>query len=140
MIDPSIWAFQKETDTVLKNWNRTINMSFVEDYPDWAELDAELPCGDGWIPSGFQWNGASVGLLRHIPFLGFPKWKHPIATCRHDFRCQHAKTWMDRRISDNLFWYDVALGGTRWEQIKGYAGVTLGTSWSSLKKIILNLF
>jgi hypothetical protein len=96
---------------------------------DWLQLDQPLPCGDELIPIGFKWNGASVGPLRRI----FPKWKHPIATCRHDRRCEEALTVEERLFADQEFKRDVLRGGTRWEANKGYMAVRLGAKIKQLK-------
>ena len=96
--------------------------------------DEPLLCGDEYIPPKHKWNGASVGLLEHVPLLGFPKWKHPIATCRHDWRCSIAKTKEERAIADTLFRKDIGEGGTKWEQTKGYIGVRIGSYGQQIKK------
>ena len=112
----------------LVGWDRHIQMqNVIEDdgitvRTDWMELTATLPCGDELIPIGFRWNGASVGPLRRF----FPKWKHPIATCRHDARCAAALTVEERKFADREFFRDVGKGGTKWEQLKGYSAVRLG--------------
>lgn len=124
--------FQDETERVLKDWDGHIYMTAVKDTTDRMELTAPLPCGDGYVPKGFQWNGATVGPLRHCPIIGFPKWKHPIATCRHDFRCGLAMTFEERLIADRLFRRDVGIRGTRWERLKGYIGVRIGAYFSIL--------
>lgn len=113
------------TDRV-EGWDGRINMRSVPGALDILELTRPLPCGEGEVPVGFQWNGASVGILRKVLFLGFPKWKHPIASCRHDWRCEHAETAAQRKFADQRFYADVGIGGTRWEQIKGYLGVRVG--------------
>lgn len=135
--------FQEETPRVLHGWDRTTAIESLPDCLDWMVVVKPLPCGDGYIQPGFQYNGASVGWFRYVPFFGFPKWRHPIATARHDFRCglmtllhevgtistkeaQHL-----RRIADELFKKDIALGQTNavrswWEQTKGYIGVRVG--------------
>ncbi|MCD6526138.1 MAG: hypothetical protein J7K75_03995 [Desulfuromonas sp.] len=110
----------------LEGWDGRIYMRSVPGQLDVLELTQPLPCGDGKIEAGYRWNGASVGPLRKVPMLGFPKWKHPIATCRHDWRCEQAKTEEERLFADQEFMVDVGRGGTAWEQMKGYFGVRLG--------------
>ena len=118
--------FTKETEQVLKGWDRKIYMSSVPGKPDHMQLTKPLPCGESFIPLDFLWDGASTGVLRRVFILWFPKWKHPIATCRHDWRCSLAKTKEERKIADKLFREDVGVSGTRWEQFKGYLGVRIG--------------
>ena len=98
---------------------------------DWRQLDKPLPCGETVIEHAFVWNGASVGPLR----FAFPKWKHPIATCRHDKRCAIAgrfkKTHPElyhklRKFADQQFKKDVTVRGNWWEVNAGYAAVRLG--------------
>lgn len=130
--------FQDETPRVLKEWNGHINFRNVKDRLDWKELTAPLPCGDTFIPAGYQWNGASSGPLRSVPIFGFPKWKHPIATCRHDYRCERVETRKQRKIADKLFKRDISLGQehkkitTWWEMTKGYTGVRIGAFFTFL--------
>lgn len=112
-------------------WIRELHLSTIDGKVDWRRTLNCLPCGDGVIPIGFMFNGASVGPLRRF----FPKWKHPIATCRHDWRCQIAEKFKKgnyktykrlRKYADDEFYKDVGKGGTKWEQIKGYTGVRIG--------------
>lgn len=118
-------------DDVLGDWDGHIKMqNVIEDDGtkvfDWMELLAELPCGDEMLPVKFRWNGASVGLIRRMFFLHFPKWKHPIATARHDARCHAATTVEERKFADKKFKEDVSVGGTKFEVFKGYWGVRIG--------------
>ena len=78
--------------------------------------------GQDVIPAGFEWDGSSSGLFAPV----FPKWKHPIASCRHDFRCRKAKDAAERKWADEQFEKDV--GETSWWITKklGYAGVRVG--------------
>lgn len=96
---------------------------------DWRALDTPLPCpmwpgydGNEEVPQDFEWNGNSSGLLAPI----FPKWNHPIASCRHDFRCGKAKNAVERSWADQQFRADV--GTTSWWVTKqiGYLGVRVG--------------
>jgi hypothetical protein len=75
------------------------------------------------IPIDFQWDGSSVPWI----FQGFfPRHRHPIASCRHDWRCSHAKNAADRLWADNQFRIDV--GTTSWKITAwfGYVGVRIG--------------
>ena len=75
------------------------------------------------IPVGFEWDGSSVPrLLQGI----FPRHRHPIASCRHDYRCGKAKNKRDRKYADREFQEDV--GKTSWWITKkvGYFGVRIG--------------
>lgn len=90
-------------------------------------LLAPLPCENfdgspGLIPTGYIWDGSSSGLL--APF--FPRHNHPIASCRHDYRCLHAKTPEERAWADREFKKDV--GKTSWWITKqmGFLGVRAG--------------
>ena len=88
------------------------------------ELTKPLRCGTGFIPVGFRWNGASVNpLIRGL----FPRWKHPIASCRHDFRCGLAQRHKAlRKRADVLFKQDTGVKGNKFEQVIGYWGVRCG--------------
>ena len=56
------------------------------------------------IPINFEWDGSSVPWI----FNGlFPRHRHPIASCRHDWRCLHAKNWYERKWADKQFEIDV---------------------------------
>lgn len=74
------------------------------------------------IPNGFEWDGASSGVFALI----FPRHNHPIATCRHDWRCSRAKNAQERKWADEQFERDV--GETSWWITKkiGYLGVRIG--------------
>ena len=75
------------------------------------------------IPAGFEWDGSSVPFV----FQGlFPRHNHPIASCRHDFRCKYAKTKAERLFADKEFKRDV--GSTSWKITAWcmYAGVRIG--------------
>ena len=127
--------FQPQTKEVLEGWDGRIYLCSVPDLLDWMELAKPLPCGDGFIPAGYRYNGASSGIFQYVPIFDFPKWRHPMATCRHDWRCDQAKTKEERRIADELFRIDVGLGQTNkvrgwWEQTKGYVGVRVGAMFT----------
>ena len=74
------------------------------------------------IPAGFEWDGASSGLLAPV----FPRHNHPIASCRHDWRCSNARNAAERKWADEQFREDV--GETSWWVTKqvGYIGVRIG--------------
>jgi hypothetical protein len=78
--------------------------------------------GEEEIPEEFHWNGASSGILSPL----FPRWNHPISTCRHDFRCEKAKNAEERAWTDEEFEKD--LGTTSFWITKkiGYIGVRAG--------------
>lgn len=102
----------------------TIYMRNVPDKPLHRALTAPLRLNrlGAEIPAGFEWDGSSSGIFRGV----FPKWRHPIASCRHDWRCQHAKNAAERKEADQRFRDDV--GATSWWITKqvGYAGVRIG--------------
>jgi hypothetical protein len=79
--------------------------------------------GTGLIPAGFEWDGSSVPwVFQQV----FPRHRHPIASCRHDYRCRKAKTPEERLFADKEFERDV--GRTSWWITKkvGYLGVRIG--------------
>lgn len=78
---------------------------------------------DGFVPEGFEWDGSSVPWI----FQGlFPRHNHPIASCRHDWRCRNAKNAAERKWADEQFREDV--GRTSWKitATVGYLGVRVG--------------
>jgi len=105
-----------------------IHMRNIPEKPDWRALDEPLPIMDQTgvmlqIPPNFEWDGSSVpAIFRGI----FPKHRHPVASCRHDWRCAHAKTPAERKWADKEFEKDV--GRTSWWITKkiGYMGVRIG--------------
>ena len=105
-----------------------IHMRNVPGTDDARALDAPLPClmpdgTMGEVPTGEVWDGASTPmLLQGI----FPRHNHPIASCRHDWRCKHAKNKAERKFADVEFEKDV--GTTSWWITKkvGYIGVRIG--------------
>lgn len=115
--------FVKEDENA---WDGIIYMKSIKGDLGWRELTKPLLCGDGYIPEAFQWNGASSGPFQYGWMFNFPKWKHPIASCRHDFRCAIAKNKKERLEADRLFREDIGIGGTKWEQIIGFLGVRVG--------------
>lgn len=105
-----------------------IYMANVPGRTDLRELTVPLPYlkmdgSKGLIPAGFQWNGATGFFLTHIVF---PRHNHPIATCRHDFRCTHARNSAERKFADKEFEKDIGTT-SRWITKKiGYVGVRIG--------------
>jgi len=105
-------------------------MRTVPGKPNLLALTMPLECKmwDGtihYIQPPFQWNGNSSGIFTPV----FPKWNHPIASCKHDYRCGLAKNKQERLWSDNEFRNDV--GTTSWWITKqfGYVGVRAGAFW-----------
>ena len=96
--------------------------------PKYRVLTAPLPCEDfdhseAYVPTHFMWDGSSVPFI----FRGlFPRHNHPIASCRHDWRCRRAKNAAQRKWADQQFEKDV--GTTSWWITKklGYLGVRAG--------------
>jgi len=135
-------------DIIPAGWEGEIRESTIKGKPDWRRLLEALPCGDGFVEVGHESDGATVMFMRSIPFFGFPKHQHPIASRRHDKRCEEAakykskaktfprfsterKHYMSlykkyRKMGDSMFKVDIGKGGTWWEQQKGYAGVRVG--------------
>jgi hypothetical protein len=107
----------------------------------------------GAIPAGFAWDGSSVPTALMVTLAGlvtacsallsgwivtltvaacsfvlavFPKHRHPVASCRHDWRCRNAGSAAERAFADREFRRDVRR--TSWWvtcQI-GYIGVRVG--------------
>lgn len=96
------------------NYRATTSSLFCRMWPGYKGLEI--------VPADFVWNGNSSGLLSPV----FPKWNHPIASCRHDFRCGKAETPEQRKWADQEFRKDV--GTTSWWITKqvGYIGVRVG--------------
>src|SRR6056297_3666152 len=91
-----------------------IYMRNVPGKPKCRALTAPLYCknmdgSSGYIPFDFEWDGSSVPFI----FQGFfPRQRHPIASCRHDWRCLNAKNKTERAWADKEFEKDV--GKTSW--------------------------
>lgn len=132
-----------------------IHMRNVPERPDNRALDKPLPCPmwPGWegpeeVPVDFEWDGSSIELEAEetrpwyvrwpisvltapVNFFNrsiFPRWRHPIASCRHDWRCRNARNKEQRAWSDAEFEKDVST--TSWWLTKklGYAGVRAGAA------------
>ena len=105
-----------------------IYMRTVPDKPNHRCLTVPLQCvrADGCmglVPDGFEWDGSSVPWV----FQGFfPRHRHPIASCRHDWRCRNARTKEERLFADKEFKKDV--GSTSWKITAWcmYIGVRIG--------------
>ena len=97
-----------------------IYMENVPGKPDHMRLSSPLRLSvKTYIPAGFEWDGSSVPrLFRAI----FPKWRHPIASCCHDYRCSRAKNKADRKAADVEFKKQVAETSKK-ESWIGYIGV-----------------
>ena len=103
-------------------------MQSVPNHEDLRELSKPLAFltfagAVDFVPAGFRWDGSSVPAI----FLSiFPKHNHPIASCRHDYRCKIAKNKEERFFADKEFEKDI--GTTSWWITKkvGYAGVRIG--------------
>lgn len=135
-------------DVIPDWWDGRVYERTIPGKPDWRELLKRLPCGDGYVEVGHESDGATVMFMRHVPFFGFSKHKHPIATRRHDKRCEQAakykkiaktfpyfskerKSNMEtykrlRAFADRRFRIDTGVDGTKWEQTKGFVGVRIG--------------
>lgn len=105
-----------------------IDMQNVPGCPKLRNLTKPLPIKnmdgtEGFIKPPFVWNGASGFWATH---LVFPRHDHPIATCRHDYRCFHAKNKEERKWADKEFKKDVGTTAGWWMQTKGYVGVRVG--------------
>lgn len=144
--------YQDETLRVLEGWDRSASLNSCPDELDYKILTEPLPCGDNWIQPPYRYDGASSSILRYVPIFHFPKWRHPIATARHDFRIELAEllwslgliTFAEysrlRKIADKLFKKDVRIGQTSkyrsgWESNKGYVGVRLGANWRKVSRL-----
>lgn len=144
--------YRPQSERVLKGWDKSASLKTDPDELDIMLVAAPLPCGDSFIEPVFRYNGASVGPLRYIPFFGFSKWRHPIATARHDFRIELAELLYSlglisadeydelRKTADGLFKEDISIGQTnvyrsKWEQTKGYIGVRLGATWRKVSRL-----
>ena len=106
-----------------------IYMQSVPGEPDMRKLSSPLPyfdinTGPNFVPAGFSWDGSSVPMRGMFGL--FPRHRHPIASCRHDYRCSIARNDKERKFADEEFRKDV--GSTSWWITKqaGYIGVRIG--------------
>ena len=87
-----------------KTWT-DIYMKNVPGKPNHRELTKPLPCEmyDGSvedIPVKYQWDGSSVPwIFTRI----FPRLKHPVNSCKHDWRREHSSTYAEYAWSDSMF-------------------------------------
>ena len=106
----------------------TIYMRNVPGEPKLRALTIPLECKmwDGstdQIPVDFSWDGSSVPWI----FQGiFPRHRHPIASCRHDYRCRKAENAKQRAWNDKQFKADVSTTSWKITALVGYAGVRVG--------------
>ena len=130
--------FTKEIPEVLEGWDGKIHLQSVAGYLDLKEVTERLPCGEGYIEPPFRFDGSSSGIFRFL----IPKWRHPIASVRHDFRCALLRQLVAegmsmrdaqklRKIADQLYREDLKIGQTSktrslFESTAGYTGVRIG--------------
>ena len=130
--------FQDETERVLADWDGTISLRSVPGKLDWKAITEPLPCGDGWILPSFEYDGSSSGIFGFL----VPKWRHPIASGRHDYRnyllrqmIAEGMSWKEaqvlRKISDQLYRKDILIGQenkyrAKIESFAGYYGTRAG--------------
>lgn len=144
--------YHTESKRVLEGWDKSATLKSCPNELDFMLVVEPLPCGDNWIRPVYRYNGASSGPLRYIPLLGFAKWRHPIATGRHDYRIDLAELLLTlglisfreynhlRLSADRLFKKDIAIGQTNkyrsgWERTKGFVGVRIGANWRKISRL-----
>lgn len=78
------------------------------------------------VPAEFEWDGSSVPAL--LQFI-IQRHRHPVASCRHDWRCRNAKNPEERKWADEQYRKDV--GSTSWKitALAGYVGVRIGATF-----------
>lgn len=80
-----------------------------------------------YIPTNFKWDGSSVPwILRGL----FPKHKHPVSSCKHDYRCGKAENKKQRKWNDSKFQEDInrTPGKVAYVESKmGWLGVRIGS-------------
>ena len=107
----------------------TIYMRNVPGKPLHRALTEPMKCVDkdgdpDFIMEGFEWDGSSVPKL----FQGlFPRMRHPVASCRHDYRCRYAKSKSDRKFADDEFRKDVDSTSWKLTSTLMFFGVRLGS-------------
>jgi hypothetical protein len=117
------WFKQKE------GTGRTLYFSTVPGKPIHRALTETHACTmpDGTteeIPIDWTWDGSSIfWLIARV----FPRWRHPIASCEHDYGCAKAKNKEERKFHDEKF--QVTVGNTSWWITKkfGFFGVRIGS-------------
>ena len=105
-----------------------IYMRNVEGKPKMRALTRALPCimidGSTDIASvDFEWDGSSSPPGFNIVF---PRFRHPIASCKHDSRCEKATCKAERKFADEQFQIDVAKTSWKITSKLGYWGVRIG--------------
>lgn len=104
-----------------------IKMSNVPGSPKLRALTHPLVCkmwnGEDEIPIGFVWDGASTPWFA-LPF--FPRHDHPLASCKHDYRCLKARNDAERKWADIEFRKDVDRTSWKITSKMGYYGVRVG--------------
>jgi hypothetical protein len=123
----------------------------VEGKPLHRKLGQSLEClmPDGsfdLIPIDFEWDGSSASVPPYegrsklkkffrafiaapINFVArgiFPRFRHPVASCKHDYRCSKAKNKEERRFADCMFEEDVGKTSFWITKKVGYVGVRTG--------------
>lgn len=106
---------------------RYIYMRNVAELPLHRALTEPLKCntwdGETEIPKHFCWDGSSVPwILQGL----FPRHRHPIASCSHDFLCKRAKNKQQRLWADKEFKRLVATTSWWITAEIGYLGVRIG--------------
>ena len=105
-----------------------IYMRNVPGQPKMRALTRALPCvmpngAIDMIPINFTWDGSSVFFI----IQGFfPRHRHPIASCKHDYRCGKAKNKKERLFADKQFKIDVRTTSWKITAWSGYMGVRVG--------------
>ena len=119
---------------IVQHVNKEIEMAIiymrsVPGKPKKRALTQPLQClmpdgGIDMIPVEFEWDGSSGPvMLQGI----FPRWRHPISSCKHDYRCSKAKNRADRKFADKEFHKDVQKTSWWITAAMGYAGVRIGS-------------
>lgn len=131
--------FMPEPPELLAQWDGEIKMAAVKGCLSHKQLLEPIPCGNSWIPLPFKWDGSS-----NPRFLSplIPKWRHPVFSAKHDFRCKIIRqlrrdgmSWREamklRKIADKLGREDIMIGQKsklvgETEAFIAYIGVRLG--------------
>ena len=127
-----------------------IHMRNVPNDDKLRALDQPLACEmpDGTtddIPVDFEWDGSSSELIYEsdskvkkffvrlilspvnaVLRSVFPRHKHPVSSCKHDYRCGKAKNKEERLWADRKFKEGVGTTSGSVDQNVGYVGVRVG--------------